>query len=69
MLSNLRQLNCLKSTLTTLQNIQTHINNQQTLDIIAIDCRDIINQLSELMGEDFTEELLDGIFSRFCIGK
>ena len=69
MLSNIRQISCLKSAFKILQTIETNINDNWSLDIISIDLRNAINNLSELIGDDFTEELLDGIFSRFCIGK
>ena len=39
------------------------------LDIIAIDLHDCIKCLANITGEDYTEELLDGIFANFCIGK
>lgn len=38
-------------------------------DFISIDVRAAINALGEITGESATEELLDTIFQRFCIGK
>ena len=37
--------------------------------LFKIDLRQAIRSLSEITGEELTEELLDRIFSRFCIGK
>jgi len=38
-------------------------------EFIAIDIRDAINALGEVVGETTTEEIMDEIFGKFCIGK
>ncbi len=40
-----------------------------TGDFVAMDIRREITYLGEITGEIGTEDLLDSIFSRFCIGK
>ena len=32
-------------------------------------CKDAWNNLGEIIGETYTDELLDELFSRFCLGK
>jgi tRNA modification GTPase len=39
------------------------------LDIISIDLRSSLDCLDEVTGENVGEDILDLIFSRFCIGK
>ena len=68
-LCNTRQIASLNETLECISNAMTLLTNNLTLDVICIEIRDAIHQLSNILGEDFTEELLDGIFSKFCIGK
>ena len=41
----------------------------QTLELVALDLRIAVNAIGEIVGKTTTEDLLDMIFSRFCIGK
>ena len=45
------------------------INNGQTTDLVAEELLLAQNAISEIMGEFTNEDLLEKIFSRFCIGK
>jgi len=45
------------------------IENGIPSELIAIDIRDALNALGEIIGLSVTEDVLDQIFSRFCIGK
>jgi len=40
-----------------------------TGDFIAMDIRQSLHYLGEITGEIYTDDLLDSIFGRFCIGK
>ena len=40
-----------------------------TLDLVALDLRIAVNAVGEIVGKTATEDLLDSIFSQFCIGK
>jgi tRNA modification GTPase len=66
---NQRQAAVLTRAKTALQQVQETIVNQLPLDFWTIDLRTAIQALSEILGEDITESVLDKIFSRFCIGK
>jgi len=45
------------------------LRGAQTLEIVAMDLRIAVNAVGEIVGKTTTEDLLDMIFSQFCIGK
>jgi tRNA modification GTPase len=45
------------------------MRNQAALELIAVDLRIAVNAVGEIVGKTSTEDLLDSIFSQFCIGK
>ncbi len=66
---NERQLDLTKSARDSLENIERVFEEKLPWDFWTIDLRAAINQLDQLTGEELTENLLDNIFSKFCIGK
>ena len=45
------------------------MRGEMTLELIAFDLRIAANAVGEIVGKTTTEDLLDSIFSKFCIGK
>jgi len=45
------------------------LNNDISLDLAAIDLRIAVDAVGEVVGKTTTEDILDSIFSQFCIGK
>ena len=45
------------------------LSENQTLELVALDLRIAVNAVGEIVGQTTTEDLLDVIFSQFCIGK
>jgi tRNA modification GTPase len=45
------------------------IDNPVTSDFLAMDIRQALYHLGEITGSVSTDDLLDNIFSKFCIGK
>ena len=67
--TNLRHYESLMQTNEALDRVITGIDNEVTNDFVAMDIRNSLHHLGELTGEITTEDLLDNIFSKFCIGK
>lgn len=64
-----RCLGALEKTLEALSSAQQSISGNHSEELIASEIRFAISQLAEVVGAVYTDDLLDVIFSRFCIGK
>ena len=68
-ITNTKSLSLLKKSLDDIEKIELGINNNIPIDLLEIDLKQIWNNLGEITGESFHEELLDQLFSQFCLGK
>lgn len=68
-LAAVRELEAVNAALAALERARATLRSGDPLDFIAGDLHAASAQLGHLTGEAATEALLDGIFSRFCIGK
>ena len=67
--TNLRHHNCVKKTRENLINARESILNKMSGEFISIDLRNAAMNLSEIIGEITSDEILNNIFMKFCIGK
>lgn len=68
-LSNARSISLLKKANNLLVCSLTNIENNYPIDIVEIDLKESWNTLGEIIGKTYTDELLDEMFQRFCLGK
>lgn len=68
-LSNARSISLLKKSLNNISSAIDNINNNDPIDIVELELKDAWSTLGEIIGETYTDELLDELFSRFCLGK
>lgn len=66
---NLRQADCLKRAIHFSLNGLREIKSGLALDFAAIELKDAIKEMDQILGLSYNEDVLDLIFSRFCIGK
>jgi len=69
LVSNVRHVEALRKTEDALQRVLQGINGSVTSDFLALDIRQALHHLGEITGSVSTDDLLDNIFSKFCIGK
>ena len=68
-LTSARSLSILRKVLDSVKEVRKGIENNYPIDMVEIVLKDIWNLLGEIIGESYDEELLDNLFSRFCVGK
>ena len=66
---NLRHKIEIEKCLKTSSRIKEGLKEETAFELIAIDLKEAIDSLGEIIGVSIKEEILDKIFSRFCIGK
>lgn len=67
--SNLRHFQALEKAEEFLNNVEVSIDNQLTGEFISVDLRNAELALGEIIGKVTTDDILNNIFEKFCIGK
>ncbi len=68
-ISNVRQQHLLERTKESLLMVQKSLDDEMPEDFISIDLRDACISLGEITGVDTADDVVDEIFSSFCMGK
>ena len=68
-LSSTEQIATIKETLKIIEDIENSIQMNVEVDMIEIDIKKIWELLGILIGENYDDELIDNLFSKFCLGK
>lgn len=68
-LSNARQIALVRESLESIKNAIESAQNEVPLEMIAQDISDAYSSLGEIIGSTYKDELLDELFSKFCLGK
>lgn len=68
-LSNMRQIQCCQDAVLSLQRVLDSIDKQMGIDFYSIDLQDAYTSLGKILGESVEDDLVEEIFSRFCMGK
>lgn len=68
-ITNVRHKNLISKSIENLKKTKETIQNNMPLDIIAIFIKDILEDLANITGEMVSEDIINEIFSKFCLGK
>lgn len=68
-INNARHIALLNKAANSLDAVLTGINNGMPVDLCQTDMRDAWEYLGEITGDSYKDELLDELFSKFCLGK
>ena len=67
--TNTRHKNLINKAIKSTDNALSSIENNMPIDIVAIDIKGILENLGEITGENVSENIINEIFSKFCLGK
>lgn len=68
-ITNLRHHNCLKKSRENLINARESLLNKMSGEFVSVDLRNAEMNLAEIIGEVTSDDILNNIFMKFCIGK
>ena len=68
-LSDARSIALLEQSLNKIDDSITSIKNNEPIDMVELSLKESWNLLGEIIGETYTDELINELFSRFCLGK
>lgn len=68
-ITNIRHKEAISDALKSIISAENTINDGMTIDITAIYFKEAIENLNKITGEDVTDDIINDIFSKFCLGK
>jgi tRNA modification GTPase len=67
--SNSRHFECLMRAKESLEKVEESIQNKMSGEFISVDLRKAADDLGEIIGIVTSDDILNNIFTKFCIGK
>ena len=68
-ITNVRHKNLIDQAIESTKKAKDTMEQKMPIDIIAIFIKDILEDLGKITGEIVTDDIIDEIFSKFCLGK
>ena len=68
-ITNARHKNLISKAIENVKKTKETMKNEMPLDIVAIFIKDILEDLANITGEIVTDDIIDEIFAKFCLGK
>ena len=69
LITNIRQKEQVERAIERIRCAIKSIQNNMPIDIIAIDIKETLEELGKITGDNVTEDIINEIFSKFCLGK
>ena len=68
-ITNIRHKNQIECAIKSIESAKESINNNMPIDIISISIIQCLEDLGKITGENVTDDIINEIFSKFCLGK
>jgi tRNA modification GTPase len=69
LVTNARHLDALEKTISEIDSAAASIHAGMALDFVEVSIRAAYDQIGEITGDTVSDDILDRVFSRFCVGK
>ena len=69
MITNIRHKKLIEDALKHLKQAKNALECNMPVDIISINIKEILQDLGKITGDNVSEDVIKGIFSKFCLGK
>lgn len=68
-ITNIRHKNQIRKSIDALEQAKKGIEIKMPIDVVAVSLKEALEDLSEITGENVSEDIINNIFSKFCLGK
>ena len=68
-ITNIRHKNLISKAIESVNKSEETIKNNMPIDVVAIFLKEILENLGNITGDFVTEDIINDIFSKFCLGK
>lgn len=68
-ITNIRHKNLINQAIESIKNAKEIVQGNMPIDIVAVYIKEILENLGNITGEFVTEDIINEIFSKFCLGK
>lgn len=68
-ITNIRHKNQIRKSINALNQAREGLQFNMPIDIVAVSLKETLENLSEITGENVSEDIINNIFSKFCLGK
>jgi tRNA modification GTPase len=69
LVSNIRQIEGLRNAFVAIEKARKFLDSWHTIELVSEELKSALKYLDEVLGKNISVDLLDTIFSKFCIGK
>ena len=68
-ITNLRHKNLISKAIENTEKAEQTLEENMPIDIVSINIKEILENLNTITGEEVSEEIINEIFAKFCLGK
>ena len=67
--TNIRHKNQIRKAIEAIEEAESVLNQKMPVDLISVPIKQSLEELSSITGENVSEDIINEIFSKFCLGK